>query len=231
MLLAFSAAATLYTGSLSSADGTIDGTGFWVDPASIGNPSDYVPTVFSWEVSENPDSSWNYRYELQVYRAETSHWILETSDAFTGTSPDLQNATGDYGTLATDSYSPGGGNPFMPDDVYGIKFDETSGEGTASGPNGNTLVYTVDFDSIRMPVWSDFYAKCGAVGGTQNTAWNLGFTNPDSDPVEGTALQNGSVDNHILAPDSVVPEPSTLTLLMLGLGLLAARRGPRRCRP
>ena len=47
-----------------------------------------------------------------------------------------------------------------------------------------------------------------------------GFTSSDVDPT--AAPSNGSIDYHILRPDSVVPEPATICLL--GLGTLALLR-------
>ena len=75
----------------------------------------------------------------------------------------------------------------------------------------------IEFDSIRMPVWGDFYAKCGGI--PPNEAWNEGFATPD--PLDPPA--DGSIASHILVPDSFVPEPTTLSLLV-ACGLLAARR-------
>jgi len=202
-----------YSGSLSSLSGGLQGTGFWPDDGPRGG------TTISWVVSQNDDGSWHYVYNLTVPRADVSHFILETSEDFT--SADIINPTGPYASysIGWNTGFPGVNtqpNPYMPDDEYGIKFDSTY---------GTTLVFT--FDSPRMPVWADFYAKCGAVGGTQNTIWNTGFsTSEENDPT--APIGNGSIAYHILAPDTQtgpVPEPGTVCLVGLGLaGLKFIRR-------
>lgn len=228
---------TVYSGYLSSdtgdgsADGYLDGTGFWIDSSILpgGEPDDYTPTEFSWTVSDNADGSWNYAYDLRVYRAEASHWLLETSDAFA--LGDLITVDGAYTEIVTGTHEGHPGeeiqpNPYMPDDLYGMKMNDTSGTGQTYN-DGKSYIYTLTFDTWRQPVWADFYAKCGKVGGTQNTAWNLGFTDPDSDPPYSVAASDGSYNNHVLAPDTKVPEPGTVVLLTLGLGALVWRRRNR----
>lgn len=67
-------------------------------------------------------------------------------------------------------------------------------------------------------------ASMAAVGGTQNTVWNAGFTAVD--PTD--AVDHGSIGNHIIVPDSVIPEPSSMMALGAGLmglsGLVIRRR-------
>lgn len=100
----------------------------------------------------------------------------------------------------------------MPGDLYGTKFDDTGG-----------TTFTVEFTSNRLPVWGDFYAADGQAGGEGlNQFWNSGFL--AIDPL--LPPSDGSLDGHILRPDSYIPEPSTMAMLALGLMTLgvAVRR-------
>jgi hypothetical protein len=183
-----------YSGILSSTDAEIDGTGTWIEQG----------TTIEWAVSENPDQSWHYQYTLRVPTTEVSHFIIELSE---GTPADhIFNMEGPF-TGAEIKLHPGPspGNPDMPADLYGIKFD---------GVTGTTVL--LSFDAWRMPVWGDFYAKCGLT--PPNQAWNMGFLDPDPSNPPG----NGTVGNHILVPDTYIPEPATL--LLLAGGALALRK-------
>jgi hypothetical protein len=53
----------------------------------------------------------------------------------------------------------------------------------------------------------------------------MGFGSPDFDPLDPAA--SGSINYHLLVPDTRTPEPATL--LLLGLGVLMLRRR-RLCR-
>lgn len=190
-----------FVGSLSSTDMGILGTGNWIITG---------PTTLSWSVHFDYDANnWLYSYDFSHPVGATSHFILEVSPTFTAN--DILWSSGDFGSADVDDYSAGGGNPNMPGSIYGIKFDETTGETTH-----------LEFRTLRAPVWGDFYAKDGNAGGYGvNTAWNAGFTASDTDPL--APARDGSLENHILVPDTIeqipdVPEPTTL--LLLGPGLL-----------
>ncbi|MCE5279670.1 MAG: PEP-CTERM sorting domain-containing protein [Planctomycetaceae bacterium] len=209
-------AAIIYSGSLTWADGGLEGTGLWVD--SNGRPGWFGPAL-DWTVSENPDGSWDYLYSLSVYRGSISHWIIEASPTFQQS--DLKApfaAEGTFGNIEVGLFNPGGSNPNLPEPIYGIKFDDTEG-----------LTLTVGFTSFRRPVWGDAYAKDGKAGGVFNTVWNSGLT--AADPLGPPA--NGSLEQHLLVPDTFgtdpIPEPATLSLLAAGaLAIMVCRRSRSR---
>ena len=208
--LAVPSVAAAYVGSLLSSTGGIDGTGNWItDPAGMS---------FEWDVTLNADNSWHYSYVFTHPEGETSHFILEVSDNFTAN--DIFNLQGDVGSVEIGDFGVGDpSNPGIPGSMYGIKFEDTTGLETA-----------FSFDSFRVPVWQDFYSKDGVAGGNQhagprggivNAAWNTGFTSGDTDPDAPAA--DGSIDYHVLAPDSVTnPVPEPTTLMLLGSGLLGS---------
>jgi hypothetical protein len=204
-VLAGQSGASLYTGSLSSSDGGLMGVGGWVD---------HGVSEISWVVSQNEDMSWHYNYVLSVGETESaiSHFILETSSTFT--EDNIFNMDGSFGGIEIKTHlAMSSGSPDQPEDIYGIKFDET---------DGTTL--TIDFDSQRDPIWGDFYAKAGG-GKNLQQIWNGGITVVD--PIVGAS--NGSFNNQILVPDtttSMVPEPASM--LLISLGALMIRQRPRK---
>ncbi len=199
----------LYSGQLTATPD--DGTGIWVnDP---GGDGEWFPAKIEWWISETEAGFYHYQYEIRVYDGAVSHFILETSDPLPD--GDIWDITGNYGeAFVGEWFLPGGGNPDMPGDLYGTKFDETFG-----------TTFTIEFTSNRLPVWGDFYAVDGQAGGEGlNQFWNSGFLL--ADPL--LPPSDGSLDGHILRPDSYIPEPGTVAMLALGLMTLGAAVRRRR---
>ena len=86
--------------------------------------------------------------------------------------------------------------------------------------HANTTLYMKDTDGniMELYVWASSYSTCGALGGTQIPTGTVDVT--------GFLSQSGTFDPE-MTPFSIteVPEPSTLTLIGLGVaGLLINRR-------
>ncbi len=199
----------------------LDAYSYWASPS----------TTLSWEVWWTGDIAFGYTYTywLTVPEHAVSHLILETSDNLT-----LDNIRNVSGTFAGDydwelgDFTTGPSNENMPSSIHGIKF-ELGGEYT-------TLTFS--FDCTRDPVWGDFYARDGKGGDPYPAAlWNLGFTNPDTDPdypAGNLSDMQALVGWHVLTPDSTYsglppddsPEAATWVLLAATgiVGVIRRRR-------
>ena len=226
VILAFgfgeTAQAATYSGSLQYTPPTPPDSldGLFVGPSDLQWVT-YTNTI-SWVVTDTDNSysgfPWKYTYTFghDGGQAGISHIIIEASDGITAN--DITGLTG----ASITSIGPQtvlSGNPNMPEDLNGLRFNPLT---------TSPFSMTWTFWSNKAPVWGDMYARCGGKQGGINFAHNMGFTDTDGidsimDDIDPSALpSNGSIDNHILRPDSTVPEPSGLMGLALGIGSLGA---------
>lgn len=110
-------------------------------------------------------------------------------------------------------------NNEIPDQLYSVKYEDPK-----SWPEDEELFeLTVSLSTKRAPMWGSFYAADGEAGGEENYAYNKGLeTAPTAgDYIPGEAFKFG----YLLVPDSqwggeefLIPEPSSVALLILALG-------------
>lgn len=223
LLCGITASATTYEGSLA-----------YSPPSPLG-PDDglYVTgsrwpdcnVSMSWTVTDEdhthyPLFPWKYTYTFghDGEKGAISHISIEASDGIC--EDDIVDASGDLVMNTIGLHTPGPGNPGMPEGYFGIKFEAVYGDPKTA---------TWSFYCNRSPVWGDFFAKDG--GNPTNVAYNYnkdefdverGFLSPDVDPTAPPC--NGSIDYHILRPDTYIPEPATLLLLTFAAPTIFTRR-------
>lgn len=202
--------ATSYTGEL---DWKAISTQILTDPAP--SPWDNEGTKLSWVVDNTTTPGmWHYSYTWTTTPDSAggglSHIIIEVSPNsalvdFSNLPSGTEFRSDDTPPKTTWSGSDSG-NPGMPMSMAGLKISA-----------GGAVTYTFAFDSVRTPVWGDFYAKDGGGTGVNAVyAYNQGYSL--ADPT--AAPSDGTIDNKILRPDTkLVPDGGT-TAALLGLGLV-----------
>lgn len=183
--------------------------GILADPAAFQISGAWTGGAITWDIVQDTTGFYYYNYRLLAPDGEppVDTFLIEidpslTAGDFFGTTGHV--VVGDF-TVAD--------NPNIPRDIHAIGF-----------LNINQNRVSFDFKTYKSPVWGDFYVKSGEP--VPSTAFNVGFTNPGSDPTSPPA--DGSLSFHILTvgPTAApIPDASTLLLACSGIvGLLAARR-------
>ena len=208
-------AATVYNGPADLSGTRFVGGGGLVS----GGGSGFGNLFLTWNIVPEA-GGFNYTYTIGGFTTPNlSHVLLDVSDdcvvptspgqplptCITGAKVNGAPATITLGDWC--SSCQGNSNSGLPNDIIGVKFGNL--------PGGSV---TISFDSVRAPVWGDFYLKGG-----QQYVYNLGNLN-HSDP---------SILDFIARPDGVggsdvnTPEPATLALVgaaLIGVGILRRRR-------
>ncbi len=192
-------AGLLWTTSSARADSVLVNagsfTGSRTTPAGVGVAASgnwgVQGVKIAWDIDEDA-GVFTYKYTLSTLTGGSlvgavSHFILETSEAFTRNDILAGSNSVTDPQLWTPAMS---SNPNMPAPIWGVKFDFGRGMPTY------TLVTT------KRPVWGDFYTKDGRAGGLGfNAAWNAGLGM--ADPTSSTT----NFTNWIPTPDTLAVEP------------------------
>lgn len=211
------AVAGMVVAQSASALNLLNDTLTWSSGGIVATPNwNNSGTWLSWSISQNSSTLvWSYRYVWHTDGKDLSHFNMQVSagatiNEFWNWSFSHPLESGDP-TIST--FSPGPGNPGMPGSIYALQMNL----------DADTPVFGFSFDTLRAPVWGDFYAKDGKVAGSDTIAYNAGFlTEPDVNDGRHIAVPNG--------PGIIIVPDGGLTLGLMGLSLLGLGHLRRRFR-
>ena len=182
--------------------------GILAEPAAFHMTGSWTGGAFAWDIHQDTTGFFYYNYRLVAPDGEppVGTFLLEVDPSLTA--GDIWGTTGN---VVVGDFSPAD-NPNMPRSIHAIGWLNV-------GKNRTNF----DFKCWKSPVWGDFYVKSGEM--VPSTAYNVGFTNPDTDPPDPPS--DGTITYHILrvGPTSPIPDASTIVLACFGaLQLLAVRK-------
>lgn len=194
-----------------------------------------------WEITQQPNGLYHYTYWIEDLEKSLSHWNLQISDgvglsAFSDFVETYVHEKDDIHyddafTPELGTHSSGNGNPGIPGDLYGLKWDtpnveiEIEDDDESKFEDLDAREAHFEFDSTQPPVWGNFYAKSG--GGHKDDAviaYNDDFL---AMPTSSTTDFTGWIPR----PDGdtpVVPLPPAAAAGAVCLGLLGLVRAVRR---
>lgn len=174
--------------------------GILAEPAAFHMSGAWTGGAFAWDIQQDTAGFYHYNYRLVAPDGEPpiGTFLLEVAPSLTA--GDIWGTTGN---VVVGDFLPVD-NPNMPSSVHAIGW-----------LNVNKNRTNFDFDCWKLPVWGDFYVKSGET--VPSTAFNVGFTNPDTDP--SNPPSDGTISYHILrvGPTEAVPDASTLLLALAGV--------------